>query len=148
MWRPGVALAAMIALASLAGAANGPALDYTLNCEGCHRADGTGTPGSVPALRGSVARVLAAPGGREYLSRVPGVAQAPLDDAALAAVLNWMLDRFDRAHVPAGFTPYTADEVGRLRKQPLLNVEAERNSLVEQLKARTTSDITSGSPAK
>jgi hypothetical protein len=117
--------------ATPAGAASGPALDYALECQGCHRADGSGTPGSVPALRDSVARFLAVPGGRDYLVRVPGVAQAPLDDAALAAVLNWMLDYFDRAHVPADFVPYTAEEVGRLRKQPLLNVEAERKRLVE-----------------
>jgi len=130
MWRPGVALAAVIGIAPLAGAASGPALDYTLNCEGCHRADGTGTPGSVPALRGSVARVLAAPGGREYLARVPGVAQAPLDDAALAAVLNWLLEHFDHAHVPADFTPYDAAEVARLRKQPLVDVEGTRARLL------------------
>jgi hypothetical protein len=127
----GVALALA---APPAHAVGGPELDYTLECEGCHRADGSGTPGSVPALHDSVARLLAVPGGREYLPRVPGVAQAPLDDAALAAVLNWLLDRFDHARVPAGFTPYTADEVGRLRKQPLLNVEAERTRLLEQLK--------------
>lgn len=82
-------------------------------------------------LRDSVARFLAVPGGRKYLARVPGVAQAPLDDAALAGVLNWMLDRFDRAHVPAGFAPCSAQEVGRLRTQPLLDAEAVRRRLVE-----------------
>src|SRR5262249_50520820 len=130
MWRSGVALAAVIGIAPLAGAASGPALDYTLNCEGCHRADGSGTPGSVPALQGSVARFLASPGGREYLVRVPGVAQAPLDDAALAGVLNWLLEHFDHAHVPADFTPYDAEEVARLRKQPLVDVEGTRNRLL------------------
>ena len=130
MWRSGVALAAVMGIAPLAGAASGPALDYTLNCEGCHRADGTGTPGSVPALQGSVARFLAAPGGREYLARVPGVAQAPLDDTALAAVLNWLLEHFDHAHVPADFTPYTAAEVERLRKEPLVDVEGTRARLL------------------
>ena len=130
MWRPGVVLATTIGIAPLAGAASGPALDYTLNCQGCHRADGTGTPGSVPALQGSVARFLAAPGGREYLARVPGVAQAALDDAALAAVLNWLLEHFDRDHVPSGFTPYSAEEVARLRKQPLVDVEGTRARLL------------------
>jgi hypothetical protein len=83
-----------------------------------------------------VARFLTVPGGREYVVRVPGVAQASLDDGALAAVLNWMLDHFDRAHVPAGFVPYAAEEVGRLRKQPLLNVEVERKRLVESWERR------------
>lgn len=124
-------LAAALVLAAVpARAASGPALDYTLECQGCHRADGAGTPGSVPALRDSVARFLAVPGGREYLVRVPGVAQAPLDDAALAAVLNWMLERFDRAHVPVSFAPYTPEEVGRLRAQPLIDAEAVRKRLL------------------
>src|SRR5262249_23262962 len=124
------AIAASLLTVALARAESGPTLDYTLECAGCHRADGSGTPGSVPALRDSVARFPGAPGGREYLARVPGVAQAPLDDAALAAVLNWMLPHFDASHVPAGFTPYTASEVGRLRKQPLVDVETERKRLL------------------
>ena len=129
----------LVVVASVAGATaaemSGPALDYTLNCQGCHRADGTGTPGTVPALAGSVAKFLKVPGGREYLCRVPGVAQAPLDDAALAAVLNWMLDRFDRADIPADFRPYTPEEVGRLRADPLTDVTTRR-ALIEQIDRR------------
>ena len=127
--------AAVLATASLAGqgahATSGPALDYTLNCQGCHRADGTGTPGGVPALAGWVGRFLHVPGGREFLVQVPGVAQAPLDDEALAAVLNWVLERFDQDHVPPGFAPYTASEVGRLRVRPLTNVDRVRRELLE-----------------
>src|SRR5262249_51219864 len=96
------ALAIALATASAAWAYT-PAVDYALECQGCHRADGAGTPGSVPPLKDAVARFLGVAGGREYLARVPGVAQAPLDDTALAAVLNWMLDHFDRAHVPPDF---------------------------------------------
>src|SRR5262249_48882191 len=73
----------LLATTGVAGA-YAPSVEYALNCQGCHRADGIGTPGSVPPLAGSVARFLTVPGGREYLVRVPGVAQAPLDDAALA----------------------------------------------------------------
>jgi mono/diheme cytochrome c family protein len=113
-------------------AAADPALDYTLNCQGCHRADGVGTPGSVPALAGSVARFLAVPGGREYLVRVPGASQAGLDDAALAELLNWMVARFDREHLPADFAPYTAAEVGPLRKKPLTDVERVRSDLLSR----------------
>ncbi len=124
-----VAAAALLAVAAVA-AAYTPDVDYALECQGCHREDGAGTPGTIPALRDSVARFLGADGGREYLARVPGVAQAPLDDAALAAVMNWMLARFDPAHVPAGFAPYTAAEVGRLRARPLVDVEGVRARLV------------------
>jgi len=58
------------------------------------------------------------------------VAQAPLDDAALAAVLNWMLHRFDPAHLPADFVPYTAAEVGPLRAKPLIDVDGTRRRVL------------------
>ena len=112
---------------------SGPALDYAVTCQGCHRADGTGTPGTVPALAGSVGKFLRVPGGREFLVRVPGVAQAPLDDVALAAVLNWMLERFGRDDVPKGVVPYAAAEVGRLRRRPLTDVDGARRQLLETI---------------
>jgi mono/diheme cytochrome c family protein len=120
----------LLAVSGGTAGAYAPNVEYALNCQGCHRADGAGTGTTVPPLAGSVARFLSVPGGREYLIQVPGVAQAPLDDAELAGVLNWMVERFDRAHVPAGFAPYTAAEVGRLRRQPLVDVEAARTRLV------------------
>ena len=121
-------------LACATGArAGSPSLDYALNCQGCHRADGTGTAGSVPALAGSVGTFLRVPGGREFLVRVPGVAQAALDDAALADVLNWILERFGRDDLPQGFVPYAAAEVGRLRHQPLTNVQRVRRELIDAL---------------
>lgn len=97
--------------------------DWTLNCQGCH-VDGQGAA-STPRLIGTVARFLSVPGGREYLGRVPGVATSPLGDADLAEVMNWMLWRFDQEHLPAGFAPYDAAEIGRLRTQPL-RLEASR----------------------
>jgi len=92
-----------------------------------------GTPGSVPALAGSVGRFLRVPGGREFLVRVPGVAQAALDDTALADVLNWILERFGRDDLPQGFVPYAAAEVGRLRHQPLTNIQRVRRELIDAL---------------
>ena len=112
---------------------SGAALDYAVNCQGCHRADGSGTLPGVPALAGSVGSFLRVPGGREYLGRVPGVAQASLDDAALARVVNWMLDRFGHDGLPADFVPYTAEEVGRLRQKPLTDVDRVRRELVEAI---------------
>ncbi len=130
-------LAAMLALLpGVAVAAEyGPAVHYALECQGCHRVDGQGTPGSVPALAGFAARFLAVPGGREYLVRVPGVAQAPLDDGAVAAVLEWMLRRFDPEHLPADHQPFTPEEVGRLRRSPLTDVRGERARLVAAMDA-------------
>ncbi len=113
---------------------SGAALDYAINCQGCHHADGSGTPGTVPPLAGSVGKFTGVPGGREYLIRVPGVSQAPLDDAALARVVNWMLDRFGHDDLPPDFAPYTADEFGRLRRDPLTDVETARRGLLERLR--------------
>jgi hypothetical protein len=106
---------------------------WTLNCQGCHRADGMGTDETAPSVAGTVAKFLHAPGGREYLTEVPGVATSALGDADLAEVMNWMLYRFDRPHVPVNFQPYTAEEVGRLRQTPL-HIEASkvRNKLLQQ----------------
>jgi mono/diheme cytochrome c family protein len=125
--------ALVLALGVRAAGAYGPSIEYALNCQGCHRADGAGTPGSVPPLAGSVARFLGVPGGREYLVQVPGVAQAPLDDATLAGVLNWMLERFDKPHIPAGFAPYAAEEIARLRTKPLTDVEGVRKRLLAEI---------------
>jgi hypothetical protein len=106
---------------------------WTLNCQGCHRADGTGSQGAAPSLAGTVAKFLHTPGGRDYLGEVPGVATSPLPSADLAEVMNWMLWRFDRAHIPANFHPYSADEVGRLRTAPLhLGVSQLREKLLQQ----------------
>jgi mono/diheme cytochrome c family protein len=130
------AAAALVLALARAADAYGPSVEYALNCQGCHRADGAGTGTTVPPLAGSVARFLSVAGGREYLVQVPGVAQAPLDDATLAAVMNWMLERFDQSHVPPGFVPYGAEEIARLRTKPLTDVESVRRRLLAEIERR------------
>ena len=46
-------------------------------------------------------------------------ALTPLSDADLAELLNWILWRFDKADLGDQFRPYTAAEVGVLRRKPL-----------------------------
>ena len=79
-WPRFAAVPVLLVAANVVDAVSDPPLDYMLNCQGCHRADGAGTPGTVPALAGSVGRFLAVRGGREFLVQVPGVAQSILDD--------------------------------------------------------------------
>jgi cytochrome c553 len=93
--------------------------NWTLNCQGCHRPDGTGSSATAPSLAGIVAQFLTVPGGREYLGRVPGVATSPLSDVDLSEVMNWILWRFDKEHVPPNFQPFTAAEMRQLRRAPL-----------------------------
>jgi mono/diheme cytochrome c family protein len=92
---------------------------WTLNCQGCHRPDGTGSAGTTPSLAGTVGRFLSVPGGREYLGRVPGVATSALSNADLSELMNWVVWRFDKEHLPANFQPFTAAELGQLRSAPL-----------------------------
>src|SRR5436309_6952407 len=108
-----VALAVNVALdGAVAGVEPAPAgvanpqrawQNWTLNCQGCHRPDGSGSAGTAPSLAGTVSKFLTVPGGREYLGRVPGVATSALPSADLAELMNWMLWRFDRQHLPADF---------------------------------------------
>ena len=114
--------------------------DYQLKCQGCHRPDGNGDDHSNPPMRGVVAKFLTVPGGREFIGRVPGVATVDLPNNRLANLVNWTIHRFDAAHVPADFRPYTADEIGRLRQNPLrLERAAMRARLVAGF-AKTASD--------
>jgi cytochrome c553 len=107
--------------------------NWTLNCQGCHRPDGTGSEGTAPSLAGTVSKFLNVPGGREYLGRVPGVATSPLSNADLADVMNWMFWRFDREHLPPNYEPFTAQELARLRTQPLrLEAAQMRNDLLKK----------------
>ena len=113
--------------------ADPPHVLYMLHCQGCHQSDGSGLPGAVPALAGSLARFLSVPGGRAFLVQVPGSASSPLSDPDLAAVLNWMVARFGPAAEAAAAAPYTAEEVGRLRADPLVDVEATRRALIAEI---------------
>ncbi len=132
-----VLVAAFIAGLGIAGARadSNPYTLYALNCMGCHQQHGEGH-GTIPQLQGFVGNFLQVPGGREFLVQVPGVAQAPLSDAELAAVLNWMLIEFSRDELPDGFQPYSADEVADYRKGRLIDVTPVRAQLIEAMRLR------------
>ncbi len=84
-------------------------------------------------MNGFVGNFLHVPGGRDFLVRVPGSANAALDDAALAELLNWILVTMSPAELPPDWTPYTAGEVRELRAAPLREVEKVRARLVRSI---------------
>jgi mono/diheme cytochrome c family protein len=96
-----------------------PKIAYWLHCAGCHGLEGRGVPPDVPTLIDEPGRIEAVAGGREYLIRVPGIAQAPVSDTELAKVVNYMMFEFSPDTLSADFVPYSAEEVGRLRKLTL-----------------------------
>ncbi|HNR76788.1 MAG TPA: hypothetical protein PKM48_06635, partial [Parvularculaceae bacterium] len=51
-------------------------------------------------------------------------ANAGMSDEQLAELLNWTLETFDKEHLPADFTPFTAGEVASGRAQPLVSEAA------------------------
>ena len=106
-------------------------VNYMLNCQGCHLSAGQGAAGVVPRMSNYVGNFLRVPGGREFLVQVPGSANSALDDAALAELLNWLLVTMSPDELPQRWNPYTAEEVGALRADPLREVETVRAGLVE-----------------
>jgi cytochrome c553 len=114
----------------------GAALDYAHRCRGCHGLSGEGTPGHVPRLAGFVGWYTHLPEGREYLMRVPGVARSQLDDERLVAVMNWMLTNLSAEETAPGFPPFTAEEVGPARRQPLVGRVEKRAELLRKLRGR------------
>ncbi len=113
-----------------------PAVNFQLNCMGCHLADGSGEAGRVPSLRRSLVLFSATPEGRHYVIRVPGVAQSPLSDAETAALLNWMARNLSDVALPTGFADYTEAEVKELRSHPLAQVSVMRARLLKAAAAK------------
>jgi len=116
-------------------AAESPQNLYTLNCWGCHRANGEGIAGTAPPLR-NAADYLKVPGGREYLIRVPGVSQSLLNDADTALVMNWIIGNFSPGRVPADFKPFTAEEIHQARAEAhLYDITETRTRLLNEMVA-------------
>jgi hypothetical protein len=118
---------------------------YLERCGGCHGIQGRSAPTEVPRLQGQVGSFLCLAEGRAYLVRLPSVARSPLPNDELAALMNFVV--FDLGGVPADrtrFPPYTAAEVGELRKQPLneVGLAGFRAAIVTRLIQRCGAPVT------
>jgi mono/diheme cytochrome c family protein len=126
-----LALAAVLATcASIPAKAYEPAVNFQLHCMGCHLADGSGEPGRVPSLRRSLVLLSSRPAGRDYIIRVPGVAQSPLSNEEIAALLNWMARNLSDLKLRPDFVEYSAAEISRSRPHPLTRVAEARAHLM------------------
>ena len=89
-----------------------PRINYLLYCTGCHAPN-------VPSLRDELGRMISVPEMRSYLVRIPGASQAPISDADLTDVINWLLREFNSNTLPANFEEYTVGEVSNARRNIL-----------------------------
>jgi hypothetical protein len=136
MRRRWMGLLAGLSLGIASGAARAsPGEDYMLYCMGCHGAAAEGVPGRIPPLAHSLAHFMRTAAGRDYVLRVPGAASSVLNDARLAAVLNWLATRYNAEELGADVMPFTAAEVAASRHTPLADVLATRREVVRALAA-------------
>ena len=109
-----------------------PHTDYLLYCRGCHLHTGDAVPSaSIPSLH-DLAPLLETREGRDYLIRVPGVAQSGMNDERLAAVLNWVLTNFNSDSLPNGFEPFTTEEVSQARPKVLADPLKARAEILNE----------------
>jgi hypothetical protein len=128
-WLAALVLAAPVGAMALERAPTGDAKqNYTLFCAGCHAETGRGLAHKVPRLDGRLALYLGVDGGRDFILRVPGVANSQLDDVRLAGVLNHVVARF--APTAGNVEPFTPAEVHVARQHPLVGVEEVRTRLL------------------
>lgn len=96
-----------------------PRTNFLLYCSGCHLTNAEGKPPNVPTLVGELGRMLSVADMRSYLVRIPGASQAPISDAELTEVINWLLEEYNADTLPDGFVMLSEDEVTTARKQVL-----------------------------
>jgi mono/diheme cytochrome c family protein len=139
---PSIAAALALALTSVPDFAADPApvrypagaTTFQANCAVCHGAKGAGTPSLAPPVTSYPARYAANDEGRKQLAmtvlngmfggidveqkhfdfKMPDF--MPLDDATLAAVLNFVV--FDLDHAGADVKPIAAEEIAAERAHP------------------------------
>jgi len=108
-------------------------INYLLHCASCHQINGKGSPGNVPDLGEYPGRFAQHPDSRAFLAQVPGSSSAPISDQELADVLNWILYTMNMQQLTSEFKAYTAVEVGRYRKSPVVEIEKTRRRLIEKV---------------
>lgn len=116
----------LLTLIAIAPVSADPKSHYMIHCMGCHLASGEGMPPEVPSFDKNLGFLAKSEAGRRYLVQVPGASQSLIDDAALAALMNWMIEEY----APGTRAPeYTESEIQSYRTQTLADPKAERARL-------------------
>ena len=110
-------------------------VNYMLHCQGCHLPEAQGFEGKVPPMKDFVGYFLHSGEGRDFLIRVPGVAQSALNDDEVAELMNWLLVTFSEEQLPDRYVPFTDDEVASLRQDPVSDPATSRELILNSLSA-------------
>ena len=108
-------------------------VNYMLHCQGCHLPQTEGLPGKVPPMKDFVGYFLHSREGREFLVRVPGVAQSALSDEEVAELMNWLVVEHSPDQLPGDFAPFTSVEVAALRVNPESDPERRRGEILAEI---------------
>ena len=109
--------------------------DYLAQCGGCHGIQGNTAPAPVPILKARVGYFMCTEAGRRFLIRLPNVSYARVDDESLADMMNFVVFGLGASTAPANARGFTAEEVGELRRHPMVGSELQdtRKLVVEEL---------------
>ena len=130
-----IVIVPMILIFSVSVAADprSAAENYVIHCQGCHGAEGQGMPPVIPKFTNELKLFLGSSEGRAYLIRVPGASMAPISDADLAEVMNWIVKNFVTGELPSGYAPYAGMWVSQHRKPALQDPAAKRVRFLSSL---------------
>lgn len=127
------ALGLSVAASVLSAQERSAPVNYQLRCAGCHGQDGMGVPaGGIPPFPGFVDGFFTTETSRLYLMHVPGINGASLTDGEIAAVMNYVGDRWGE---PGARKPFTREEVTAMRAIPVENVVVLRRQVTRELNA-------------
>jgi mono/diheme cytochrome c family protein len=131
----GLALLAVMIPAGAAESLSAGQMNYMLQCQGCHKASGIGSGGSVPDLHDYGRQFLSVSTGRQFYVSVPGSAKSPLSDSELAEVLNFIMTDIlgDEPERPDSLVRFTDKEISQYRSIEIVDVKSLREELVEEI---------------
>tara|TARA_R110002167_G_scaffold334463_2_gene541587 strand:+ start:2448 stop:2903 length:456 start_codon:yes stop_codon:yes gene_type:complete len=105
--------------------------NYILQCQGCHKSDGSGTPPETPNFSEYGAELVHSSIGRSYWISVPGAANSPLTDNELADVLNYICAEI---LMEQDSPKFSAQEVSLHRGKKMKNVYESREKTINQIR--------------
>lgn len=100
-------------------------INYILQCQGCHGADGGGIGQSIPDLVADGKSFLQSTEGRKYFVSVPGSANSPLSDEELTDVINYIIESIIIKNGDAESLLYKLSEVSTYRQIKMLKDPTE-----------------------